>query len=165
MNHAIRDVFVFDDGGRQAAGFRGRTGDCVVRSIAIVSGTPYRDVYQRLFALAKRAIDQPYRNAHEELFALTHAHETTTRAHCSPRNGVSRAIYEPYLLDFGYLWTPTMSIGSGCRVHLRREELPPGRLIVQLSRHLTAVIDGIVHDTVDCSRGGKRCVYGYYKKG
>jgi hypothetical protein len=57
-----------------------------------------------------------------------------------------------------------MQIGSGCRVHLRADELTPGRLVVQLSRHLTAVIDGVVHDTHDPSRNGTRCVYGYWSR-
>jgi hypothetical protein len=26
----------------------------------------------------------------------------------------------------------------------------------------TAVIDGVIYDTPDCSRGGTRCVYGYF---
>jgi hypothetical protein len=32
-----------------------------------------------------------------------------------------------------------------------------------VSRHAVAVIDGVIHDTYDCSRGGKRCVYGYWR--
>ena len=56
-----------------------------------------------------------------------------------------------------------MSIGSGCRVHLRADEPPPGRLIVKISRHYTAVIDGVIPDTHDASRGGTRCVYGYWR--
>jgi hypothetical protein len=55
-----------------------------------------------------------------------------------------------------------MQIGSGCKVHFRSAELPPGRLIVKVSRHLVAVIDGVIHDTSDCSRRGTRCVYGYW---
>lgn len=27
---------------------------------------------------------------------------------------------------------------------------------------IAAVVDGVLHDTFDCSRGGTRCVYGYY---
>jgi hypothetical protein len=57
-----------------------------------------------------------------------------------------------------------MAIGSGCRVHLRAAELRRGRLIVQVSHHLAAVIDGVLHDLKDCSRGGNRCVYGYFAK-
>jgi hypothetical protein len=55
-----------------------------------------------------------------------------------------------------------MMIGTGCTVHLRSDELPGGRLIVALSRHWCAVIDGVIHDLYDCSRGGTRCVYGYW---
>jgi len=35
---------------------------------------------------------------------------------------------------------------------------------VKVSKHLTAVIDGVMYDTHDPSRGGSRCVYGYYLK-
>jgi hypothetical protein len=57
-----------------------------------------------------------------------------------------------------------MRIGSGCMVHLRAEELPSGRLIVSVPRHLVAVVDGTIHDTHDSSRAGARCVYGYFQK-
>jgi hypothetical protein len=53
-----------------------------------------------------------------------------------------------------------MQIGSGCTVHL----LPSGKLVVSVSKHLTAVIDGVIHDTHDCSRAETRCVYGYWNK-
>ena len=33
--------WVYDDGGRNAAGFRGKAGDCVARSIAIATRLPY----------------------------------------------------------------------------------------------------------------------------
>ena len=42
------------------------------------------------------------------------------------------------------------------------EELPSGTLIVSCSRHITVVINGVLHDTYDCSRNGTRCVYGYW---
>ena len=56
-----------------------------------------------------------------------------------------------------------MGIGTGCKVHLRKDELPMGRIIVALSKHYAAVIDGVVHDTHDPSRSGTRCVYGYWR--
>jgi len=55
-----------------------------------------------------------------------------------------------------------MGIGTGCKVHLREEELPKGKIIASVSKHLTTVIDGIIHDTHDPQRNGTRCVYGYY---
>lgn len=87
------------------------------------------------------------------------------RRHCSPRNGVHPTIYRRFLDRLGWVWTPTMQIGSGTTVHLAAAELPSGRLIVRCSRHLTAVIDGVVHDTHDPSRGGSRAVYGYWSRG
>ena len=47
---------------------------------------------------------------------------------------------------------------------MREDELPSGELIVALSKHLTCVKDGVLYDTYDCSRGGDRCVYGYWRK-
>jgi hypothetical protein len=92
--------FEQDDGGRAAAGFRGTTGDCVTRAIAIAAQRDYREVYD--------------------------------------------ALHEAALSDAAYM-------------------RPPGRLVVRLSKHVAAVVDGVLHDTYDCSRGGTRCVYGYWR--
>lgn len=41
--------FVHDDGGREAAGFRGKAaGDCATRACAIILGLPYRHVYKKM---------------------------------------------------------------------------------------------------------------------
>ena len=40
--------FVYDDGGRKEAGYKGYTGDCVTRAIAIASGLPYAQVYEAM---------------------------------------------------------------------------------------------------------------------
>jgi hypothetical protein len=137
--------WVFDDGGRAAAGFRGQAGDCVVRSIAIVTETPYRVVYDAI-----------------NLFAQEEKLSKHQRTRSSARTGVAKKTSRRYLQHLGFVWVPTMHIGEGCTVHLSAEELPPGRLLVQVTKHLTAVIDGIIHDTYDPSREGTRCVYGYH---
>jgi hypothetical protein len=118
--------FVYDDGGRREAGYKGEARDCVVRAIAIASGLPYRRVYTDLQLRMPKGQ--------------------------SPRNGVERPVYDSYLRERGWQWTATMKVGSGCSTHLRADELPPGRLICRLSRHLAAVVDGQIHDTLDCSR-------------
>jgi hypothetical protein len=64
--------------------------------------------------------------------------------------------------NLGWTWVPTMKIGSGCKVHLKKEELPSGSLVVSVSKHLAAVIDGVIHDNHDPARNGTRCVYGYW---
>jgi hypothetical protein len=139
--------WTYSDGGRERAGFKGETGDCVTRAIAIATRKSYREIYDDLNQLAKRE-------------------RTGTKKSgvSSARTGVYRTTYQKYLLSLGWKWKPTMMIGSGCKVHLRTDELPKGRIIVSLSRHLACVIDGVLYDTHDCSRDGTRCVYGYYYK-
>ena len=41
-------------------------------------------------------------------------------------------------------------------------KLPMGRLIVTVSKHECAVINGVIYDTSDPLRGGTRCVYGFW---
>lgn len=135
--------WIYDDGGRALAGFKGSTRDCVCRAIAIVEGRLYSEVYADLNAFAQ---SHPYRKR------------------SSSARGVHRSVLNNYLEARGWCWTPTMKIGQGCRVHLRPDELPSGRLIVRVSRHVCAVIDGTLHDTHDCSRDGTRCVYGYWSR-
>jgi hypothetical protein len=140
--------YKYDDGGREAAGFEGFANDCVVRAIAIAAEKPYREVYDALNGLAKSERVGKHKSKKS-----------------SSRNGVFRTTYEKYLLSLGFKWNPTMSVGSGCKVHLRETEIPQtGRLVVAVSKHLTAVIDGVIHDTHNPDRNGWRCVYGYYSK-
>jgi hypothetical protein len=79
------------------------------------------------------------------------------------RSGIytQRKWFKDYMREDGFEWFPTMTIGSGCKVHLADGELPKGRLVVNVSRHSVAVIDGVIHDTHDPGRGGDRCVHGY----
>ena len=42
-------ILKIDDGGRAAAGYKGYAGDCVIRSIAIVTKLPYQQIYNDLF--------------------------------------------------------------------------------------------------------------------
>jgi hypothetical protein len=46
---------VYNEGGRQAAGYKGDAGDCVARAIAIASGLPHKQVYQRPAAQGLKA--------------------------------------------------------------------------------------------------------------
>lgn len=137
---------VLDDGGRAAAGYTGEARDCAARAIAIAAQMDYQDVYEAINDIAKT--ERPRGG--------------TKRS--SARTGVHAATMRKLLARWGWTWTPTMAVGSGTTVHLAQGELPPGRLIVRLSRHYAAVIDGAVHDTYDPTRGGTRAVYGYWSK-
>lgn len=146
--------WVNDDGGRADAGFVGHTGDCVVRAIAIATGRSYLAVYSSLHRDAL--------NDSVLMGRLRRRYGARALDHASPRTGVDRRVYDRYLRECGWTWTATMHVGQGCTVHLNAGELPAGRLIVRVSKHMCAVIDGVVHDIHDPSRGGKRCVYGYW---
>jgi hypothetical protein len=165
--------WTYDDGGRAAAGFRGKTGDCGVRAVAIATGRPYADVYDALHNLMK-------------------SHGRKGRG-ASPRTGTTMKAMKAYMASLGWNWVPTMGIGTGCTVHLRPDELPGGRIIVRLSGHYAAVIDGVLHDSFNSAEraptiypadylgnipdGAKwlengngyiynpeRCVYGYWRQ-
>jgi hypothetical protein len=144
--------FQVNDGGRVPAGFKGGAGDCVVRAIAIAAQLPYLQVYEDLHAANAAYADQRNDKLARRLNAKG----------ASPRNGNHRKVFHDYILGHGFDWVPTMQVGAGCKVHLLANELPSGRLIVKVSKHLTAVIDGVIQDTHNPSRGGSRCVYGYY---
>lgn len=116
--------FQYNDGGRAAAGHKKCAGDCVVRAIAIALQLPYQQVYDTFNALG----------AEERLTA-----RRTTRS--TADKGVFKTTYRPWLEARGWIFTPVMGFGTGCRMHLRADELPPGRIIVRLSRHICAVID------------------------
>lgn len=146
--------YQYNDGGREEAGYKGFTGDCVVRAISIVTGLSYQKVY-----------DDLYNQTREWRLASNSRHAKAAKPEGdSPRTGVYKDVYKPYLEKLGYKWIPTMFVGKGCKVHLRKNELPMGKLIVSVSKHITTVIDGVLNDTYDCSRDGERCVYGYFIK-
>ena len=146
--------FKINDGGREAAGYKGKVGDCVVRSIAIVTGFPYQKIYNDLY------------KANEEFrkTSRTKLARGLRKKNDSPRLGTHRVVLKKYLKKLGWKWTPTMFIGQGCKVHLKKEELPIGTLLVSCSKHITVVKDGVLNDIYDCSRNGTRCVYGYWTK-
>jgi hypothetical protein len=142
--------WVHNDGGREAAGFKGITRDCGVRALSITSGLDYDICYDIAVEIGRKDRKTKLKN----------------KSH--PREGIYTPTFNRMLKHIEGLygvkfdWVPTMGIGTGCRVHLTAHELPKGRLIANVSKHLVAVIDGIIHDTYDCSRGGTRCVYGYW---
>jgi hypothetical protein len=142
------DTFIFNDGGRAEAGYKGQTGDCVCRSICIVTGKPYDEVYQ---VLAEGNFTQR-KSKHSKKGKRTAANGINTK----------RKWFNEYMLSLGFKWVPTMFVGVGCKMHLKKEELPTGKIICNVSKHFVAVVDGVINDIYDCSREGTRCVYGYY---
>ena len=139
--------FVFSDGGRSNY-FKGTTGDCVCRAICNATGKDYKEIYDLINQISKRE-----------------KKGSRKRGKSNARTGVYRYTEKEIIENvLGWEWNPTMSIGSGCTTHLNSDELPSGTLIVAVSRHLTCVKDGVLYDIYDCSRDGRRCVYGYWRE-
>ncbi len=111
--------FVWNDGGRAASGFVGTTGDCVTRAIAIATGAAYREVYEQLGQAAA----------------------------ASPRQGISIEVAAEYLSQ--RQWKRQ----SGQQVPFDPRQQPKGIVLLHLAkehgrgRHLSALIDQVVHDT------------------
>ncbi len=111
--------FIWNDGGRTACGFVGLSGDCVTRSIAIATGSAYRDVYEALGKTSEK----------------------------SPRNGVPTAVASDYLAERNWHRTEGFNrafiVGdlpkSIVIVHLAKRN--------DRSQHFSTVIDRVVHDT------------------
>jgi hypothetical protein len=89
--------------------------------------------------------ERPYREVQRELKSL------------DPVNPRGREGYPKYLTSRGFAWFPCPDV-----VHFSAEELSPGRLVVVIKEHLAAVINGVLHDTYDCSRKGPVRVEGYW---
>ena len=131
--------FYKTDGGRRDAGFKGNTGDCVTRAIAIATETPYRQVYRDLTALTK---------------SMTGGLDT------SVRRGCSRIVAHRYLIDLGWSVVRTP---NGYLTDAPTDEW----IIAALPRHKMAILDGTVHDSWDsrfCQRTkcGSPRLLGYY---
>jgi hypothetical protein len=150
--------WIKDDGGRSASGIPRadeNASDCVARAIAIAAQKPYREVHE---ALIVRTVQ--------------HAHEANSAdGKWVRRRGGARAFdadhgcpnwaYGPYLESLGWKFTDT----KDQRIHLRADELPSGRLVVEVHRHLVAVVDGVIHDVADSGGKGRRPVTGYWTAG
>jgi len=144
--------FKYNDGGRLNSGFKALSGDCVCRSIVIATGKPYDEVYEVL--------------AQGNATQRVTKHVKSSRANVKTASrgiNVKRKWFKDYMASLGFTWVPTMGIGTGCKVHLSKDELPSGTLIVVVSKHYTCVIDGVIHDTFNPDRDESRCVYGYWK--
>jgi hypothetical protein len=84
----------YDDGGRAAAGFKGQTGDCVTRAIAIATERPYQ-IYDAINLMAQGE--------------RTGKHKRGTS---NARTGVYKQTIRKYMAGIGWKWTPTMQIGA-----------------------------------------------------
>tara|TARA_Y100000817_G_scaffold78551_1_gene60477 strand:- start:633 stop:1124 length:492 start_codon:yes stop_codon:yes gene_type:complete len=127
--------FKYNDGGRSQY-FKGKNaGDCVVRAIAIALELDYKTCYDELASLNKE-----------------------TEGKKTARGGTHKANYEKFLKRHGWVWHSAPKLeGRKARYY----DMPNGRIIMRMARHLSALVEQEIHDTWDCSY---KMVYGYYAK-
>ncbi len=136
--------FKYNDGGRSKYFKAKNVGDCAIRAIAIALEKDYKEVYNDLKKL----------NGGQ-----------------SCRNGTPKKVDSKYLQLNGWSKIPgIMGKGTGIQYHLEEYELQYfikkyPRMIIQVSHHLVACINGVLNDTHDCSREGERGVYAIWVKG
>lgn len=127
-------MYIYDDGGK--CGVKGKS-DCGVRAVAI-------------------ALDMPYQQARKLLKEQAAKGRQGNKA-------ISKGIYKEDLQSaiesFGWYWVSAPKF-TGRKA--RYTDLPSeGNYIVSMAKHFTAVVDGQIRDTWDCSN---KMVYGYWAK-
>merc|ERR1719221_87958 len=125
--------WVYNDGGRSETGLQGSAYDCAARAVSIATQRPYYEIYSLINEVARE----------------------TGRGSSSEDGVYNEGDLEEVMRRLGWNW-----VEAGWKGYLRSVALPSGRLVCYMKEHFTAVIDGIIHDTFDCSRN--RCLYGYY---
>lgn len=130
-----RRNFAYNDGGRSQY-FKGKNaGDCVARAMAIALQLDYKTCYDELAAANVKAGGKK-----------------------TARDGLLRKTYEKVLNQHGWEWHPAPKFeGRKARYY----DMPKGRLIMRMARHVSALVDQEIHDTWDCSQ---KMVYGYFAK-
>ena len=128
-------AYIFNDGGRAAAGFKGTAGDCAARAMAIALGIDYKAAYQEL-AQANKDMGFPK----------------------SVRNGIMKNTYDMVLARHGWVWHSAPKFDGR---KARCSDMPAGSVIARQARHFVAVIEGEANDMFDCTH---RMVYGYWAK-
>jgi hypothetical protein len=127
--------YLFNDGGRKAAGYKGTAGDCGARAMAIAMGLDYQAAYKE----------------------LAQANANVGKAK-SARNGIGKELYTEVLKKHGWVWKSAPKFDGR---KARCSDMPSGVVIAHQAHHFVAVIDGVANDIFDCTH---RMVYGYWAK-
>lgn len=112
-----------------------KTGDCVVRALAIAEDKKWLDVYDELCKEGRKLYDMPN----------------------------MKNTFETYLTARGWTKQRMPKHANGKRYTLQQlaDEKPKGTLIISVAKHLATVKDGNLLDTWNC---GRKCVGNYYTK-
>ncbi len=129
----------YDDGGREAAGYRGSSGDCVVRAIAVCARQDYRAVYRTMAEHMKRNGYAASGNA----YAIR---ERSRKASRRKGQVAARRVQDRVLELYGFR---KVRLPAGARPTFTEAHRRYGDCIVGTTKHVAAVVDGALRDTFD----------------
>ena len=129
--------YEYSDGGRAAAGFKGKAGDCVTRATAIFTGRPYKEVYKMMAAANKKC-----------------------GGIRSARNGVAEWAYKKVFAELGIV---EVKLPAGPNPTFSDAHEWHGDCIVTTPTHIAALINGVLHDTSDKRYYKRSDGFGYYE--
>ena len=125
--------YIYDDGGRADAGFKGMAGDCVTRALAILVEHPYGKTYD---ALAEA-------NANSTVGSRR---KVARRGERTARRGIYRNDYTPVFERYGLT---KVKLPSGIRPTWSEAYEEYGDCIVTTAKHMAAIVNGSLHDVWD----------------
>merc|ERR1719399_1939839 len=105
-------TWIYDDGGRASAGFRGQSGDCFVRAVSIASQRPYLEVYN--FVNAVRKDVRSGNVASKRTAARLRKRASLLLRLGDSRRGVSNPLFHEVMHRMGWVWKAAMQYGRGC---------------------------------------------------
>ncbi len=139
MKQDSKVIWVYNSGGYEKD--KNQLPNCpYTRAISVATGMDYKDCYM----LINKYIEE---EGYDELYIQN----------C--RQEIVKTVIKKILADLNIQNCWRSKFSQGCIIHLKKEELPLGTIIVQISKGLTTLIDGVIQDIYDPSRDGTRCVY------
>ena len=128
----------YNDGGRSLAGYSGKTGDCVVRALAISTGTSYINMYSKT--------NQMLRDL-----------EIGQRSKSASASGVYNTTLAKLMRKFKFKWVANRSRSKSIKIPTT------GTYVVAFTYHVSVVKDGIIQDTYNPFDEIGNFVRGYWK--
>lgn len=107
-------------------------GDCLIRALSIATCMTWLETFDKIVSVARRTFDVP----------------------------ISMNVLKEVGKEFGAEWVSASPAKGGKRITAAEFALShkKGSYVVQVSHHVSAVVDGKIVDVWDC---GQKCVYGY----
>ena len=130
--------YIYDDGGRKAAGYKGDTGDCAVRAIAIAADADYQHVYK---AMCDAMQEHGY-------VASGNAYRQKRKDGGKRKRGQlnGKQVQQEVMAQFGFR---KVTLGAGERPTYTEAHARYGNCIVSTTRHVCALKGGALRDTFD----------------